>query len=89
MAAHMMTALSALAAMSNVRQPLGRQASAQELSRAITRAWDPRLTRSGPGRKTLYTHHKKVGRSKYMPHQGDQERFRRWKRMELNRGDVS
>lgn len=42
---------------------------------------------SGPSRKTLYTHHKKVGRSRYRPHQGDQERFRRWKRMELARGE--
>lgn len=40
-------------------------------------------------RKTLYTHHKMVGRSRYRPHQGSQERFRRWKRLELKRGEMS
>lgn len=40
-------------------------------------------------RKTLYTHHKKADRSCYRPHQGTQERFRRWKRMELKRGEMS
>lgn len=56
---------------------------------SLSRAWDPRLTRSGPGRKTLDTHHRKIGRSKYRPHQGSAEKFRRWKRMELARGEVS
>lgn len=39
----------------------------------------------GPGHRTLDTIHKKVGRSRYRPHQGSAERFRRWKRMELKR----
>lgn len=47
----------------------------------------PHLTRRAPGRSSLDKHHKKVGRSKYMPHQGSQERFRRWKRMELAKGE--
>ena len=35
----------------------------------------------GPGRVTMYTHHKKIGRSKYMPHQGKRECARRRKQM--------
>ena len=35
----------------------------------------------GPGRVTLYTHHKKIGRSKYKPHQGKRECTRRRKQM--------
>jgi len=38
--------------------------------------------RLGAGRKTLYTIHKAVGRTKYMPHQGEQEIARRQARME-------
>lgn len=49
----------------------------------------PTARRTGPGRKTLYTHHKKIGRSCYRPHQGSQERLRRWKQMEKQRGDAS
>lgn len=32
---------------------------------------------TGPGRKTLYTVHKMIGRSKYEPHQGKRECARR------------
>lgn len=36
----------------------------------------------GPGRKTLYTAWRGVGRSKYIPHQGQQEKARRLRQME-------
>ncbi len=35
----------------------------------------------GPGRKTLHTVWSKVGRSKYTPHQGEQEKARRRRQM--------
>lgn len=43
-------------------------------------------TRPAPQRLPHY--HPQFRRSRYMPHQGAQERFRRWKRMELKRGGV-
>ncbi|WP_281932151.1 hypothetical protein [Roseibium album] len=49
----------------------------------------PGLTSKAPGRAGLDKHHKKIGRSKYRPHQGSAEKFRRWKRLELARGDQS
>ena len=55
---------------------------------AMARQREPLTYRKGPGRKTLYTHHKKIGRSCYRPHQGSQERLRRWKQLEKQRGDA-
>lgn len=37
----------------------------------------------GPGKKSLYTHWRKVGRNKYRPHQGEQEKARRRRQMGL------
>ncbi len=86
MAATMMAAVSAMASMGKFKQQLGRYAATPAMPQLPGFLSFPH--RTGPGRKTLDTHHKKIGRSCYRPHQGSQERLRRWKQMEKQRGDA-
>ena len=41
-----------------------------------------RRTQTGPGEKSIQSLHARIGTSKYMPHQGEQECARRKRQME-------
>ena len=58
------------------------------LNAALERVGEIAAFPKGPardGRKTLYTYQQRAGRSRYMPHQGEQECARRRRQMAVGR----
>ncbi len=90
MAAQMLAALATVTSSDNAAKTMPPRAAKRGsiMHQALPMVHLERYTCRRP-RKTLYTFHKNVGRSCYRPHQGSQERLRRWKQMEKQRGDAS